>query len=151
MINEPLTLELITPMFEEVLEAIGLFSNEVEKRFEKVEKRFEKFEKRFEEIDKKFNQIDERFNKIDKRFDQVDKKFDQIDKRFDGIDRRLESMDKRLVRVETNMLIKGDLAALMRKEDNKLMSTVEVLRKKKVFSDSDYNQIAALEPFSQKE
>lgn len=41
----------------------------------------------------------------------------------------------------------GDLTVLMRKEDRKLITLVEVLKAKKVISDDDAKQILALEPF----
>jgi len=40
---------------------------------------------KMEEIDKRFEQIDKRFEQIDKRFEQIDKRFEQVDKRIDQL------------------------------------------------------------------
>lgn len=44
-----------------------------------------------EHIDKKFEQVDKRFEQIDNRFEQVDKRFDRLEKKVDGV--RLDLTD----------------------------------------------------------
>ena len=44
-----------------------------------------------EHIDKKFEQVDKRFEQIDKRFEQVDKRFDRLEMKVDGV--RLDLTD----------------------------------------------------------
>ena len=65
-------------ILNEVLHALSLHSERMEKRFEQIDERFEKIDERFEEIDQRFEKIDQRFDKMEERFDRLEKKFDGI-------------------------------------------------------------------------
>jgi len=45
--------------------------------------------------------------------------------------------------------LRGDLVVLMRKEDTKLRTLVDVLKKRNIISNEDAQQILAMEPFPQ--
>jgi len=81
-------------------------------------------------------------------------------KDFHRIDERFDSIDKRLNKIEATMVTKdylddkladlrGDLVVLMRKEDKKLQTLVDVLLKRKVISEKEKNHILSMEPFPQ--
>ena len=91
------------------------------------------------------------FEKMDEKFDKVDKRFENIDKRFDGIDKRFDKIESSMVTKdyldEKLADLRGDLVVLMRKEDAKLKTLVEILRKNKIISDQESTQVLAMEPF----
>jgi len=87
---------------EDVLEAIGVFSNKVEKRFDKVEGRLTKMEANMVTRDL----LDEKLNDL-----------------------------------------KADLTVLMRKEDRKLETLIEILRNKQVLSEEESKIVLSMEPF----
>ena len=95
---------------------------------------------------------------VDERFKGIDEKFKGIDERFNGIDERFNGIDGRLDRIESQMVTKdylddkladlrGDLVVLMRKEDTKLKTLVEILLQRKLLSPKDVKRIVSLEPF----
>ena len=45
--------------------------------------------------------------------------------------------------------LRGDLVVMMRKEDTKLKTLVEILKHKQLISDKDVKQIMTMEPFAQ--
>lgn len=70
------------------------------------------------------------------------------------------SLEKRVIKIEATMITKeyldekladlrGDLVVLMRKEDTKLKTLVDILTKKQVITDNDAKQILTMEPFPQ--
>ena len=90
----------------------------------------------------------------------IDERFEGIDKHFEGIDKRLSHLEKDMTQVKATMVTKnylddklydlrGDLVVLMRKEDRKMVSLIEVLRTRKVISDEDAKSILAMELFPQ--
>ncbi len=106
-------------------------------------------------------EVDKRFEGIDQKFVSIDERFDSMDKRFDRIDERFESMDKRFDRIEATMVTKsylddkiadlrGELVLLARKEDTKLVTLVQSLKKTKVLPQNEAVKILAMEPFPRK-
>lgn len=73
---------------------------------------------------------------------------------------RLDNVEKRLTKVESQMVTKdylddkmadlrGDLVVMMRKEDNKLKTLLEILQTRKVITKIDATKVMAMEPFAQ--
>jgi hypothetical protein len=90
----------------------------------------------------------------------VDKRFDGVEGRLDKVEGRLDKVEGRLTKIESTMVtkdyldeklsdLKGDLVVLVRKEDRKLASLIDVLIRKSVISTDDAKHILALEPFPQ--
>jgi predicted nucleic acid-binding Zn-ribbon protein len=90
--------------------------------------------------------------------DNVETRFDSVDHRLDSVEHRLDSVEHRLDSVEINMVtkeylddklmdLKSDLVILMRKEDHKLNTLVDILFKKKLLTEQDKEQLTSLEPF----
>ncbi len=108
---------------DEILEAIGHFSDKTEERFEG----------------------------IDRRFEGIDRRFEGIDRRFEGVERRLDDIESNMVTKsyldEKLSDLRGDLVVLTRKEDAKLARLVNILETRQVISPEDAGQVLALEPF----
>jgi len=66
-------------MLKEILNALKLHGEQMNKKFAEVDERFVAMERKFE---KKFAEMDEKF---EKRFDDMDKRFDRLEKKVDGI------------------------------------------------------------------
>lgn len=88
----------------------------------------------------------------------INEGFDAVDKRFTGVDERLDGMDQRFAKIEATMVTKdyldekladlrGDLVVLTRKEDNKVRKLVDILKKRKVLSTKEADEILSMEPF----
>ncbi len=67
--------------------------------------------------------------------------------------------DERFSKIEVTMVTKdylddklsdlrGDLVVLMRKEDNKMVRLIDILKKRKVITETDEKEILSLEPFA---
>lgn len=83
-----------------------------------------------------------------------------IDKRFWGIDERFDKVDERLNKIESTMVTKnylddkladlrGDLVVLVRKEDFKVKKLIDILKKRDLLNDTEFNEIMSMEPFPQ--
>ena len=95
---------------------------------------------------------------VETRFDSVDHRLDSVEHRLESVEHRLDSVEHRLDSVEINMVtkeylddklmdLKSDLVILMRKEDHKLNTLVDILFKKKLLTEQDKEQLTSLEPF----
>ncbi|MEK7606845.1 MAG: hypothetical protein AAB444_01440 [Patescibacteria group bacterium] len=127
--NTPPTSQEILPTIQDVLEAVNEFASHVDKRFSDIDKRFSDIDKQFSGIDKQFSGIrEEMATKSDlNRF-----KLDLID-----------------VIDEKNADLKADLTILMRKEDKKVVSLIDLLRKKSVIDNTEAAKILGMDPFPQ--
>lgn len=96
---------------------------------------------------------------VDQRFEEVGREFKSVDQRFEGIDRRFERIEFDIDEIKSTMVTKdyldekisdlrGDLVVLVRKEDTKLNTLVNVLHTKRVLDDRDVGRIESMEPFS---
>lgn len=92
---------------------------------------------------------------------QMDQRFDQVDQRFDQVDQRFDRLEGRVDRIEATMVTKdylddkladlrGDMVVLVRKEDKKLDTLVEILTHKNIISEHEARTISSMEPFSRK-
>lgn len=85
------------------------------------------------------NHVEERFDKIDQRFDRLEGRVGKIEASMvtkDYLDEKLADL-------------RGDLVVMMRKEDTKLRSLVEILQEKKVLNEGDVKRLFTMEPFAQ--
>ncbi|MDD4995545.1 MAG: hypothetical protein PHW53_03730 [Patescibacteria group bacterium] len=57
---------------DEILDALHIFADSVDDRFNKVDQRFNGVDQRFMSIEQRFNKIDERFEQVDKRFNRIE-------------------------------------------------------------------------------
>ncbi|MCK5509998.1 hypothetical protein KAI65_00435 [Candidatus Parcubacteria bacterium] len=88
----------------------------------------------------------------------------ETDKGFSGIDGRLDGIDGRIDKIENTMVTKyylndkldekladlrGDLVVLVRKEDSKMKKLVDILKKRDLLNDNEFNEIMSIEPFPQ--
>jgi len=93
-------------------------------------------------IDEIFEAMGEFSNKVDQQFAKVDQQFAKINATLTTMPTK-DDMDEKLLNT------KGDIIAIIRKEDVKLHTLVEILREKKVLTDPDIKRILSLEPFPQ--
>jgi hypothetical protein len=82
--------------------------------------------------------VDEKFNKIDERFDKVEGEICKI--RATMVTK--DYLDDKMVD------LRGDLVVLMRKEDTKVGKLIEVLKRHKIISEAETNEILSMEPFA---
>ena len=77
-----------------------------------------------------------------------------------NVEGRFNKIDKRLTKIESTMVTKeyldeklsdlrGDLTILIRKEDTKLKTVIDILFEKKIFTEADKKRVLTLEPFPQ--
>jgi predicted nucleic acid-binding Zn-ribbon protein len=111
------------PTNTEMLEAIQLFSTQIDKRFDRIEMRLDGFEQRLDGLE-------QRLEKIEK--DIVYIKSVMVTK--DHLDDKLAD-------------IRGDMVVLIRKEDKKMTALIKILQKKKVLTTQETKQILTMEPF----
>ncbi|MBI5135680.1 hypothetical protein HZA86_05640 [Candidatus Uhrbacteria bacterium] len=92
--------------------------------------------------------------------DNVNPQFESANQQFKKIDGQFREVHQRLNKIEATMVTKdyldeklgdlrGDLVVLMRKEDTKLRSLVNILRSKNMLNDDDVKRLFTMEPFAQ--
>jgi hypothetical protein len=97
------------------------------------------------------NRVDEKFAAIDGKFAAIDGKFAAIDGKFAAIDSELKFIKSVMVTkdyLDDKLLdMKGDMVVMMRKEDEKVKTLVQILKQKNLLNDAEVKIILALEPF----
>jgi len=88
----------------------------------------------------------------------------ETDKHFNKIDGHLDKIDGRLDKIENTMVTKyylndkldekladlrGDLVVLVRKEDVKMKKLIDILKKRDLLNETEFNEIMSMEPFPQ--
>ena len=81
----------------------------------------------------------------------------ETDKRFSGIDGRLDRVENTMVtkyylndKLDEKLAdLRGDLVVLVRKEDSKMKKLVDILKKRDLLNDTEFNEIMSMEPFPQ--
>ncbi len=101
---------------------------------------------------------------LDKFRDEVEVSFKELGEAIhlfaEHVDKRFDLVEKDVTKINATMVTKdyldekmadqrGDLTVLMRKEDTKVKTLVEVLVEKKVLNEVDPKRIYSLEPFAQ--
>lgn len=128
-----------------------------------VEKMNLKFEKKFDRLEHIIKQL---ALAVKTGFDEVDGRFKKVETRIDAIEPKIVAIESKVGTIETNVAhigastvtkdyldeklfdVKGDMTALTRKEDRKVISVVTLLEKKKVFTRHEPDSILSLEPFT---
>ena len=77
---------------------------------------------------------------------EVDKRFDKVDKRFNKIESTMVTKDYLDDKLTD---LRGDLVVLVRKEDFKVKKLVDILKKRNLLNDTEFNEIMSMEPFPQ--
>ncbi len=85
---------------------------------------------------------------VNERFEKIDERFEKIDERFEKAEGKMTTLVTKDYLDEKMADLRGDLVVLMRKEDTKLLKLVDILKNRKVISESEEKQILSLEPFS---
>ena len=81
----------------------------------------------------------------------------EVDKCFSGIDGRLDKIENTMVtkyylndKLDEKLAdLRGDLVVLIRKEDFKMKKLVDILKKRDLLNDNEFNEIMSMEPFPQ--
>ena len=84
----------------------------------------------------------------------------RVDEQFDHVKSEIGGLKLEIGWIKSNMVtkdflddkiaeLKGDLIALIRKEDTKLKTLVEILSKRKVIVPDEVKKILSMEPFAQ--
>lgn len=79
---------------------------------------------------------------------------------FEEINQRLDRLEGRTNKIEATMVTKdyldeklgdlrGDIIVLMRKEDTKLRTLIDIMRSKQMLTDEDVKKLFTMEPFPQ--
>ena len=82
----------------------------------------------------------------------------RVDQRLNSIEGDVASLKGEVMAIKSTMVtkdylddkllnMKGDMVVMMRKEDEKVKTLVQILKEKSVLSDADVKIIFALEPF----
>lgn len=90
--------------------------------------------------------------------DNINPQFEGINEKFIRVDKQFEGVNQRLTRVEATMVTKsylddkladlgGDLVTKLRKEDAKLNRLVEIMKRKKVLTIDDTNELDEFQVF----
>lgn len=85
--------------------------------------------------------------------------FDDVDKQLMGIDERFNKLDGRVGHIENVMVTKdyldsklstykGEQTMVAKREDRKLITVVNLLEKKQIFTHQEAGSILAMEPFA---
>ncbi|MCK5319975.1 hypothetical protein KAJ61_01140 [Candidatus Parcubacteria bacterium] len=81
---------------------------------------------------------------------ETDKHFNKIDGRLDKIENTMvtkyylnDKLDEKLAD------LRGDLVVLVRKEDSKMKKLIDILKKRDLLNDTEFNEIMSMEPFPQ--
>ena len=105
-------------------------------------------EKLGKNVDESMGELHEAIGEFSNR---VDARFEKLESRMDSMEGKVDSMETRMVTKdyldEKLFDLRGDLSSIIRKEDKKVESLIEVLYKKKVISKDDKEQILSMEPF----
>lgn len=91
-----------------------------------------------EAINEFSNRVDERFAKIDGQFSKVDGRLTKIESTMvtkDYLDEKLADL-------------RGDLVVLVRKEDTKFVKLIDILKRRKIISETEEKEILSMEPFA---
>lgn len=97
-------------------------------------------------------------NSISSFADSVESRFDSVGERFDKLEGEVKNIKGEIIAIKATMVTKdyldtkvadlrGDLVVMMRKEDVKLKTLIEILRDKKILDKKEVKQILSLEPF----
>lgn len=89
--------------------------------------------------------------KVDGRFDSLDDRFELVDERFKAVERCITGLKADCVTrdyLDHQLLdVRGDIATLVRKEDYKVNSLLDVLRVNQVISVDDRDRLLDMGPF----
>ena len=104
--------------------------------------------------------IDEILEVVNEFSTKMDGRMDKMDGRMDKLEKDVGTLKSDVGYIKSNMIDKdhlenrlakyhGDLVVLLRGEDAKVRTLVEVLREKQVLTDPDVKRILSMEPFAQ--
>lgn len=100
-------------------------------------------------LDKLAGMMKNEFDQMGEKFERIGEKFKGIDDRFDNLETRMDNMEESITKQISSL--RGDLILVVRKEDKKLNTLVNILKKKNILSDSDLKIIANIRVFPQVE
>jgi len=103
--------------------------------------------KGFGDVDKKFQGVDRKFQEVDKRLQGIDQRFQKIDEKFEDMDSKISALPTKSYFDDKFADISGDLITKLRKEDQKVNRLLEILKQKKLLSESDIQELARLQIF----
>ncbi|MEK7631816.1 MAG: hypothetical protein AAB445_03040 [Patescibacteria group bacterium] len=143
------------PINSKVLAAVQSLSVSVDKRFAAADSRSNEI---MEAIHVFAESIDRRFDAVDKRFDKLEGRLGKVESGMSGMVTK-DFLETRLQKFQTTMVTKdyldtklanleGNLIVLTRKEDQKLHTLVDILHDKNVIDDNDVRRVERLEPFA---
>lgn len=135
----------------EIIEAIGMLSTQMDRRFEAVDERFLKIDGRFERIEEKMA-TKEDIRRLELRTEALEAGVaTHGDIQYLATKDDLLKLEERLLAAmdEKNADLKGDLTILLRKEDRKLLALVDALLRKGALSREEVKHILGMEPFPQ--
>lgn len=112
------------------------------KNMPNIEKRLDKMEKNIETLVETVMFIKD--NAVS--HDEYQKDKDELKKDINFIKSQMVTKDY----LDTKLAdLRGELVSLVRKEDTKVKTVVDILKKKKTFTNADATQIYKMEPFAQ--
>jgi len=104
-------------------------------------------------MDGRIDSLDTKVGSLDVKVGSLDVKVGSLDVKICSLDGKVDSLAVKMVTKEylDDKLadLRGDLVVLTRKEDVKVRTLVEIMKKKQLLSAEEANIILALEPFPQ--
>jgi len=88
--------------------------------------------------------VDERFERLESRMGSMESKMGSMESRVDSIESKMVTKD---YLDEKLFDLRGDMTTIVKKEDRKVASLVEVLFNKKILTKKDKENILEMEPF----
>jgi hypothetical protein len=120
------------------------FHMESEKQFHRVLAAIDLFAQK---VDSRFDSLDDRFVLVDDRFKDVGGRLTAVEQCVSGLKDACVTRDY----LDQQLLdVRGDIATLVRKEDYKVNSLLEVLHVRKVISDAERGWFLSMGPYPDK-
>jgi SMC interacting uncharacterized protein involved in chromosome segregation len=140
------------PTNKEILGAVDKLGEKMEKSIERLDKKIEEsFGELHEAMSVFAENVDERFDKVDKRFEKMDSRMDSMEGHMDSMEGRMDSMESKIVTKdyldEKLFDLRGDLLTVIKKEDHKVDTLIEILYKKDILNRKDKESILKIELF----
>lgn len=133
------------PTNQDILEAVNNFATNVETRFQSLEESVGGVKTRLSGTENKLGGLENKLNGIKNTISSLETRVGGLENNMIGIQNKMVTKDY----LDDKLYdLRGDLISLTRKEDEKLGTLVQILKKRKVINPSEAKQILELEPFA---
>lgn len=93
------------------------------------------------------NQYEKLIEFLEDKFEVIDDKFQGVEKRFDTIEGQISQLPTKSYVDDKFAELEGTLITKLRKEDQKVNRLLEMMKQKKLLSESEVAELSSLEVF----